>query len=136
MKTLCVPANLEQYEVVEDFILNQLPQGGHSTDDMLAFRLAAEEVFMNIVSYAYGPDGGDMIISCELKEPEHALTVKFTDKGVKFNPLEIGEPNLDAPLEERDIGGLGIFLTTMHMDDVHYNFENETNNLTMTRKLG
>ena len=132
METLCVPANLEQYEAVENFILDQLPPDEHSTDDMLAFRLAAEEVFMNIVSYAYGPEGGDMLITCELHEPEHSLTVKFTDKGIEFNPLEIGEPNLDAPLEERDIGGLGIFLTTMHMDDVQYNFENETNNLTMT----
>lgn len=136
METLRVPADLDQYEVVESFILDQLPQGHHSTDDMLAFRLAAEEVFMNIVSYAYGPEGGDMLITCNLVEPEHTLTVKFTDKGVQFNPLEIGEPNLDAPLEERDIGGLGIFLTTMHMDNVTYNFENDTNNLTMTRKLG
>lgn len=136
METLRVPAKLDQYEVVENFILDQLPQGHHSTDDMLAFRLAAEEVFMNIVSYAYGPEGGDMLITCNLAEPEHTLTVKFTDKGMRFNPLEIGEPNLNAPLEERDVGGLGIFLTTMHMDDVTYNFENDANNLTIKRKLG
>jgi len=136
METLRVPAELEQYEVVENFILDQLPPGKHTTDDMLAFRLAAEEVFMNIVSYAYGPEGGDMLISCSLSNDDQTLTVKFTDKGVQFNPLEIGEPNLDAPLEERDIGGLGIFLTTMHMDNVTYSFENDTNNLTMTKKLG
>ena len=136
MQTLRVPADLAKYDAVESFVLDQLPEGKHSTDDMLAFRLAVEEVFMNIVSYAYGSDGGEMLVSCELSEPEHVMTVKFTDEGIPFNPLESGEPNLDAPLEERDIGGLGIFLTTMHMDNVSYSYENNTNNLTMTRKLG
>ena len=136
MATLRVPAELEQYEIVEDFILDHLPVGNHSTDDMLAFRLAAEEIFMNIVSYAYGPTGGDMVVTCEVDDNTHSMTVKFSDEGKQFNPLEMGEPDLDAPLEERDIGGLGIFLTTMHMDDVTYTYENNTNNLTMMRKLG
>lgn len=136
METLRVPAELEQLDAIEDFILDHLPVGNHSTDDMLAFRLAAEEVFMNIVSYAYGDDGGDMEICCELDEPEHSMTVVFKDKGMQFNPLENGEPDLDVPLEERNVGGLGIFLTMMHMDDVSYEYIDNTNNLTMIRKLG
>ena len=136
MAVLRVPAEMEQYDNVEEFVLEKLPHGMATSDEALALRLAVEEVFMNIVSYAYEGAGGEMEVCCDLDEADHSIDVVISDRGIPFNPLEAGDPDLTLDVMERGIGGLGIYLTKQYMDEVAYRRENGRNILTMKKKLG
>ena len=97
--------------------------------------VAVEEIFVNIASYAY-PDGdGDASLSFGFNENERLMTLVIKDNGVPFNPLEKAEPDITLPADEREIGGLGIFITKKTMDTVSYAYKNGENILTMTKKI-
>ena len=87
-------------------IVDSVLQALHHEED-LHLRLAVEEVVQNIVSYAYQDDGE---LEVELSDDEAC----FIDSGQPFNPLEAPEPDLEAPVEERTLGGLGIFLAKQY----------------------
>ena len=108
MPTVCVDAVKENLPNVIEFVTKML---GENADGKLVFELEliCEEVFVNICNYAYGENVGKAEI--EVSKLSDSIVVKFIDSGKKFNPLEIAEPNIHAPLEERSIGGLGIFMT-------------------------
>lgn len=97
--------------------------------------VAVEEMFVNIASYAY-PDGdGNASLSFGFDENERLMTLIIKDNGVPFNPLERAEPDITLSADEREIGGLGIFITKKTMDTVSYTYENGNNILTMTKKI-
>ena len=97
--------------------------------------VAVEEIFVNIASYAY-PDGdGNATLSFGFDENERLMTLIIKDNGVPFNPLEKAEPDITLSADEREIGGLGIFITKKTMDTVSYAYENGENILTMTKKI-
>ena len=101
----------------------------------MAICVAVEEIFINIASYAY-PDGdGNATLSFSFDENERLMTLVIKDNGVPFNPLERAEPDITLSADEREIGGLGIFITKKTMDTVSYAYENGENILTMTKKI-
>ncbi|MDQ7821254.1 MAG: ATP-binding protein [Candidatus Eremiobacteraeota bacterium] len=96
--------------------------------------LALEEIVTNIISYGYDDfESHEIVIDLQMLADE--LSVEISDDGTPFNPLEIPPPDLNAPLDEREIGGLGIFLVRQFMDDVAYRHENQRNILTLRKKL-
>ena len=96
--------------------------------------LAVEEVTINIVHYAYG-DSKAGTITVEGLPSASSLTVRISDTGRPFNPLAAPDPKLDAPLAEREIGGLGIYLARKVMDRIDYEREDGKNVLTLTKHL-
>ena len=101
----------------------------------MAICVAVEEIFVNIASYAYGEGAGEAVLSFGFDETETLMTLVVKDEGVPFNPLERAEPDITLSAADREIGGLGIFITKKTMDTVAYRFENGKNILTMTKKL-
>lgn len=95
--------------------------------------LVVEEIVVNIVNYAY-PDG-EGYLEVRVHNDQQVLTFEFRDHGLPFNPLEQPVPDLDKPLEERSIGGLGIFLTKEMMDDTQYRYEQGENILIIKKNL-
>ena len=95
--------------------------------------LAIEEIFVNIAHYAYNPKVGETWISASFTD--NVLTVIFKDKGKPFNPIAKEDPDITLSAEERDIGGLGIFLTKKFMDSVDYEYKDEHNILTIRKKI-
>jgi len=89
--------------------------------------LAVEEIFVNICEH--GSDGAAARLECE--DNGGTLTFEISDDAPPFNPLEQPDPDVDAPIEERDIGGLGIFLVKKLMDDIHYERSGDRNVLTL-----
>ena len=100
-----------------------------------AICVAVEEIFVNIASYAYGDSKGNATLSFGFDESERLMTLVVSDEGIPFNPLEREEPDITLSAADRDIGGLGIFITKKTMDTVSYKNENGKNILTMTKKL-
>ena len=101
----------------------------------MAICIAVEEIFVNIASYAYGEDAGEASLCFGFDEGERLMTLVVADEGVPFNPLERDEPDITLSAAEREIGGLGIFITKKTMDTVSYKNENGKNILTMTKKI-
>ncbi len=101
----------------------------------LAISVAVEEIFVNIASYAYGDGKGDASLCFSFDESERLMTLVVSDEGIPFNPLQREEPDITLSAADRDIGGLGIFITKKTMDTISYRYENGRNILTMTKKI-
>ena len=118
---LRVKATDESMQTVNDFIHSILPS---ACDEMILNQidLAVEEIFVNIAHYS-GAD--EAIINCSFENDK--LEITFSDSGVPFNPLAKPDPDLTLNAEEREIGGLGIFLTKKFMDTVSYEYKDGMN---------
>ncbi len=106
-------------------------------DDGLQFkiRLSIEEAVENVVQYAYGTGNGWMEVSTDLNQETFLLTIELKDAGIPFNPLEQKDPDITLSAEERQIGGLGIFLCKNLMDDISYSYKDGCNVLTMSKNV-
>ena len=100
-----------------------------------AICVALEEVFVNVAHYAYGGGDGDVELCVGFDAESRTMTFRMEDKGVPFDPLKKPDPDITLSAEEREIGGLGIFITKKTMDSVTYANENGKNILTMTKKI-
>lgn len=98
----------------------------------LRLRLALEECVQNVADYAYEADGELTVIT---EKSASSVTITLEDAGVPFNPLQAEEPDINAPIEERKTGGLGIFLASQIMDRMSYAYQDGKNILTMVYKL-
>jgi len=106
-------------------------------DDGLQFkiRLSIEEAVENIVRYAYEGGIGWLEAGTQLDKDSLLLTISLRDAGVPFNPLDKQDPDVSLSVEDRQIGGLGIFLCKQLMDSISYKYEDGCNILTMEKKL-
>ena len=129
------PAKTESLSEIIGFVEETLEGFECPIKTQTAICVAIEEVFVNVAHYAY-PDGeGDMSLHIGFDDQSRAITFRMTDKGVPFDPLANPDPDITLSAEERDIGGLGIFITKKTMDTVAYTYENSKNILTMTKLL-
>ena len=101
----------------------------------MAVCVAVEEIFVNIASYAYPDGNGSASLAFGFDKSERIMSLVIKDNGIPFNPLERDEPDISLSAAEREIGGLGIFITKKTMDTVSYTYENSENILTMTKKI-
>lgn len=97
--------------------------------------VAVEEIFVNIATYAYAPEDGMATVRVEISEEPVTVTITFMDHGIPYDPLAKADPDLSLTADERQIGGLGIFLTKKTMDDVKYEYEDGKNILTLKKNL-
>lgn len=93
--------------------------------------LAIDEIFTNIASYAYKSGTGDATVQLDFDEGSRTVSITFIDSGIEYNPLEKPDPDVTLSAEEREIGGLGIFLVKKVMDGIKYKRENGLNILTI-----
>ncbi len=112
----------------------QTPEVASCKKEYGALRLVCEELVVNVVDYAY-PDQADGYLDVEIEKTENDITIRLKDGGVPFNPLQNDMPDITLPLEERRIGGLGIFLTIKKMDAVTYDYVNHENVLTIKKNI-
>jgi anti-sigma regulatory factor (Ser/Thr protein kinase) len=131
-KEISVPAVIDELDKLLDWISDNL---GEDCPGKISNQIAVvtEELFVNVASYAYGGEKGDVIIRIGLNAGR--LVMQFEDAGKAFNPLEHELPDVNAGIDDRKIGGLGIYLTRKWMDDVVYQRENEKNILTIIKRL-
>ena len=106
-------------------------------NDVLKFklRLSIEEAVENVVRYAYDGGIGWLEAGTSLDKDSLILTIELRDAGVPFNPLEKDDPDVTLSAEDRNIGGLGIYLCKKMMDSIDYRYEDGNNILTMTKKV-
>ena len=100
--------------------------------DAASLKMVTDEVLTNIMSYAYEEDA-DKWVMLEICLEGDVVTITFTDGGYPFDPLNAPEPDVTLSAEEREIGGLGIFLLRSIMDDVNYLRDGDRNILTVRK---
>jgi serine/threonine-protein kinase RsbW len=103
---------------------------GFCPDRIKDIELALEELLVNIINYAYPGGEGLIDMTCR-PDARDRLVIEIADSGVPFNMLAYGDPDTTAEIEERRIGGLGIFFVKQLMDEVHYRREDDLNILTI-----
>lgn len=130
---LDVPAETESLETVTDAVGEWLEEQGFSMRDATQMAIAAEEIFVNICNYAY--EDGDMSgrTRVEMTMLGDTAQIRFLDTGVPFNPLDVPEPDITLPAEERAIGGLGIHMVRSLVSSVSYEHADGNNVLTITK---
>lgn len=129
-----VDSELESLSIISDFIREVMERAGSEARNIFEVQMAVDEACTNIIQYAYPEQKGIITLVCELVDDEFVVTIR--DKGEPFNPCSVPPPDLEADLDKREVGGLGIHFMRKMMDEVSYNLDAEKGNeLTMRKKL-
>ena len=125
----------ENLPIVNDFVEKHLESVDCPMKAQMQILLAVEEIFTNIANYAYEPDKGIAVVRVEFSEDPVTVTITFIDNGIPYNPLEREDPDIHLAAEDRDIGGLGVFLVKNTMDDVTYEYKDGQNILQLKKNV-
>ena len=135
MKEITIAATVENIDVVTDFVNEQLESCDCPIKAQMQIDIAIDELFSNIAHYAYNPETGDATVRVEVVEDPMAVVITFIDKGIPYDPLKKADPNTALSAEEREIGGLGIFMVKKTMDDITYEYKDGQNILKIKKNL-
>ena len=134
MHELTIDAKTENLDEVIDFIDKYLDEWDCPMKTQTQINIAVEEIFVNIAHYAYGVEGGGQArITITRKGSDAEIT--FMDAGTPYNPLEKPDPDVTLSAEDREIGGLGIYIVKKSMDSVVYEYRDNQNVLKLVKNL-
>lgn len=128
-------ATMDEFPAMQEFVGDAAAAAGFAPGQVNKILLASEEALVNVVNYAYPEGNGSLELSCEPSAPQIGMVIRIEDAGIAFDPLARPDPDITVPLEERPIGGLGIFMVKKIMDAVTYRRVDDRNVLTMTKYL-
>ena len=131
--SLKITSDINHIPEVSEKLEGTMLAGGFSGEEILDTQLAVEEAITNVIVHGYGNAGGEIRISCHVADGK--VVVQISDSAPPFDPLSLPEPDLDAEVNERRIGGLGIYLLRQVMDDIAYQFLDGKNILTLTKNI-
>ncbi len=131
MTTLTLPGILDSLDEVAAFVQAAAREANFDAKTAYRLQLAVDEVATNVVVHAYQEKGLDGQLYLAAECDEHALRIHLEDTGEPYDPTTRPDPtNLDQPLEEREIGGLGLFLARRSVDDLRYERRGDRNRMT------
>lgn len=134
-KILTIEANFDLSENVVNFFMENYGEYFPSVKLNFQINMIIDEIFGNISRYAFTNEGGKINILSWIEEDPLSLNIKFIDNGVPFNPLEIENPDITSSVDNRKIGGLGIFIVKSMVDSFVYKYIHKCNVLTITKVL-
>ena len=133
-RSLLIANELDELRKVNAAIEELAEEENWSPDVTFQIGLAIEELGVNIVNYGHDDDKAHEI-KIMISSEDEAITIEIEDDGHAFNPLsDAPEPDLDAEVEDRTVGGLGIHLVRTMMDEVHYQRQQNKNCLTLVKR--
>ena len=133
MKEITVEARNENVSLVTEFVEEQLESMDCPMKIQMKMGIAIDELFSNIALYAYPSGDGDVTVRVEKQEEPAAVRITFIDRGVPYDPLKKEDPDVTLSAEEREIGGLGIYLVKKTMDDISYEYKDGQNILSVLK---
>ena len=134
LKEKLFPAKISQLDEAMVYISAETEAAGVPVRENLQIAIAFEEMFVNVAHYAYPGTEGSVKVGIHAGDGK--VTIQLTDSGIPFNPLARKEPDITLSAEERQIGGLGIFMVMKSMDEVDYRYEEGHNVFTMVKNYG
>ena len=135
MPQITLPATTENIEVATDFINEILESVDCPIRTQMQLDIALDELMSNVARYAYAPQTGDITVSVEIADEPRRAVLTLTDNGVPYDPLQKEDPDVTLSAEERQIGGLGIFIVKNAMDEMRYCYKDNQNIVTIIKNL-
>ena len=135
VREITVPARIDSIPAVTEFVDSELEAFGCPMKARIQIDVAIDEVFSNIANYAYGAGTGDATVRLETTESPKSVRLTFIDTGVAYNPLDAPEPDVTLDADERQTGGLGVYLVRKTMDEVSYEHVDGRNILRIVKNL-
>lgn len=133
MEKITVEAVIDNLQKVIDFATEHLEERDCSMKVVMQTELVIEEIFVNIANYAYHPETGTATFCMEFEDNPNAVLMTFIDGGKPYNPLEKADPDTTLDIDEREVGGLGIFLVKKNVDELAYEYVDGKNILRMKK---
>ena len=130
---ISLPADAAQLPALQAWLQDCWHVEGLPAGDAFAFELALEEVFMNVAMHGTSAGSAVPQVECRLAVAADAIELVVEDDGPAFDPLQQATPDLEAALDDRPVGGLGIHLVRQMMDEVAYLRTGQCNRLTMRK---
>ena len=130
MSELSVEANVENLDTVLEFVNERIEHCPMKIQSQIG--IVVDEVIANVSAYAYNPRVGDVTVRIKVDD---CVTIEFEDGGVPYNPLNADDPDITLDADEREVGGLGIFMVKNIMDSVEYKRDGNKNILTIKKQL-
>jgi len=138
MKPICLPATLDSLDEIGKYVVAATTEAGLDTKAAYGMRLAVDEIATNIITHGYEEAGRSGEINLSGVLSDSSLTMVLEDTGIPFDPRSQAAPDEDdlcLPLEERSIGGLGIFLVLKGVDDFSYEYaEGRNRNILVAKR--
>lgn len=135
MRELTIDATVENIEKVTAFVDEQLETCDCTMKAQMQIDIAIDELFSNIARYAYNPKTGPATVRVEVDENPLAVIITFIDKGMPYDPLAKADPDVSKSADEREIGGLGIYMVKKSMDDITYEYRDGQNVLRIKKNI-
>lgn len=135
MKELTIDATVDNIATVTDFVNEQLEQLDCPPKSQMQVNIAIDELFGNIAHYAYNPETGRATVRVEVARDPLSVIITFIDNGIPYDPLAKEDPDITQSCEEREIGGLGIYMVKKTMDDISYEYKEGQNILKIKKKI-
>ena len=135
MNELVIEAIRENLPKVLSFIDEQLEAAGCNMRTQVQIDVAVEELFVNIANYAYAPEIGIAAIQVSVTDEPLSVEITFIDNGRQYDPLTQEDPDITIPVKKMKKGGIGIFMVKKSMDDIHYEYADGKNILTIKKNL-
>ena len=135
MKELTIEADVNNLDKVLAFIDEELESYDCPPKVQVQLDIAVEELFVNIAHYAYNPDKGNATLKIEVQENPLSAIITFVDNGMPYDPLAKEDPDITLSAEERQIGGLGIFMVKKSVDNINYEYKDGQNILTIKKNM-
>jgi serine/threonine-protein kinase RsbW len=133
METITLPATLDSLALISEFVINSTSQAGLDERTAWQVQLAVDEAATNIIQHSYDSTGNGTIELTWWRDGDFYV-ISLRDFGRPFDPSEVPAPDVTSPLEDRQAGGLGLFLMSRLMDDVSFSFSEQEGNLLVMRK--
>lgn len=133
MDELKLEATIENLPEVTEFVTASLEERDCSMKVVMQMELVIEEIFVNVASYAYAPETGMVTVQKSFDEEPRTLNLAFIDSGKPYNPLEHKDPDTSLGVDEREVGGLGIFLIKKNVDEINYERKDGQNILSIKK---
>lgn len=135
MNEFVIEATRENLPKVISFVNEHLEAADCNMRTQIQIDIAVEELFINIASYAYDPEIGTAVVQVTVTDEPLSVEITFIDNGRQYDPLAKEDPDITLPINKRKKGGLGIFMVKKSMDDIHYEYADGKNILTIKKKL-
>ncbi|TGY97477.1 ATP-binding protein [Petralouisia muris] len=135
MKELTIDATIENIGKVTAFVDEQLEQLNCPLKAQMQIDIAIDELFGNIAHYAYNPETGPATVRVDVLQEPLSVVVTFIDNGIAYDPLAREDPNVALTAQEREIGGLGIYIVKKSMDEISYEYKDGQNILRIKKEL-
>lgn len=133
--SITVKADINSIPFVNDLVESFLESHGVAFKIQMQINVVIDEILSNIAQYSFGEATGMATIVYEFEPKERMLTITFIDDGIEYNPLNSKTPDITLTAEERDIGGLGIFMVKKFTDDLHYEYKDGYNHFTLRKSV-